>query len=74
MGLVLPATAPGLGCGVAPPTGRPWPQAWGIGYLLPVTAPDLGRGVTPLITAPDLGRWVSPLTTELFILILYSAF
>ena len=74
MGLVLPATAPGLGRGVAPPTGLPWPQAWGIGYLLPVTAPDLGRGVTPLITAPDLGRRVSPLTTELFILILYSAF
>ena len=48
VGLVLPATAPGLGRG-------------GVGYLLLAAAPDLGHGVTPLITAPDLGRWVSPL-------------
>ena len=61
MGLVLPATAPGLGCGVAPPARHPWPPAWGMGYLLPAAAPDLGWGVTLLVAAPDLGRWLSPL-------------
>ena len=43
-----------LGRGVGPPSRRPWPRAWGIGYFLPVTAPDLGRGVTPLVPAPGL--------------------
>ena len=61
MGLVLPATAPGLSCVVAPPRRRSWPRAWGVGYLLPVAAPDLRRGVTPLVAAPDLGRGVTPL-------------
>ena len=77
MGLVLPATAPGLqrgvappvrrpwpqgwGRGVAPPARRPWPWAWGMGYLLLAAAPDLGRRVTPLVIAPDLGCRVSPL-------------
>ena len=61
VGLVLPATASGLGHGVAPPAGRPWPRAWGVGYLLPAAAPDLGRGVTPIVTAPDLGHRVTPL-------------
>ena len=69
MGLLLPATAPDLGRGVAPPghhpwpralgrevappARRPWPRAWGVGYLLPVTAPDLGRRVAPLGRRPS---------------------
>ena len=61
MGLVLLATAPGLGRGVAPPYRRPWPRVWGVGYLLPAAAPDLRRRVTPLVDDPDLGCWVSPL-------------
>ena len=48
VGLLLLATAPGLGLR-------------GMGYLLPAAAPDLGCGVTPFLTAPDLGRWLSPL-------------
>ena len=78
MGLVLLATAPGLGHGVAPPGRCPWPRAWGrgvaplpaapglrlkgVGYLLPAAAPDLGHGVTPLVAAPDLRRGVTPLS------------
>ena len=60
VGLVLPATAPGLGGLLLPATALGLGLR-GMGYLLPAVAPDLGRGVTPLVAAPDLGRWVSPL-------------
>ena len=56
LGPPAPKQPPLLGCGVGPPSRRPWPQAWGwfslpqplasgVGWLLPATAPGLGRGV-----------------------------
>ena len=38
-GVGPPATAPGLGCGVAPPGYRPWPRAWGRGVSPPGRCP-----------------------------------
>ena len=57
LGPPVPAQPPLLGCGVAPPGHRPWPQAWGSSSwlllcchspTLSVAAPDLRRGVAPL--------------------------
>ena len=39
VGLVFPATAPGLGRGVGPPGQCPWPWAWGCGVALPARRP-----------------------------------
>ena len=61
LGPPLPTQPWLLGRGVGPPSRRPWPRAWGVGYLLPAAAPDLGHRVTPLVAASDLGRWISPL-------------
>ena len=50
-----------LGCGVAPPGCRPWPQAWGSSsrlllrchsLALSAASLDLGRGVAPLSCRP----------------------
>ena len=75
LGLLLPATTPGLRHGVAPPSCRPWPWMQGSSSRLflhlriltfSATAPDLGRGVTPLGSHP-LGMeysWLLPLTSD----------
>ena len=60
MELVLLATAPGLGRGVASPGAAPGLGLRGMGYLLQAAAPDLGRWVSPLGRPPDLGRGVTP--------------
>ena len=65
VGLVLPATAPGLGGLLLPATALGLGLR-GMGYLLPAVAPDLGRGVTPLGRCP-LGMGSSrllPLTSD----------
>ena len=55
VGLVLPATAPGLGCGVAPPTRRPWPRVWGRGVAPPARCPcPLAWGMGYLLPVPPL--------------------
>ena len=60
LGLLLPATVPGLQQGVAPPCCCPWPQMRGSSswpflhcrsLALSDATPDLGRGVTPLVCA-----------------------
>ena len=52
----LLATAPDLGCGVAPPGHHPWPGTWGSSsWPLP-----LGHGVL-LDCAPDIGHGIAPL-------------
>ena len=56
LGHPAPVQPPLLGRGVAPPSRRPWPRAWGssswplpLGHgVLPASAPDLGRGIAPL--------------------------
>ena len=54
LGLPAPAQPLLLGCGVASPSRRPWPHAWGSSsqlllhchtLALSAAAPDLGRGV-----------------------------
>ena len=55
LGLPAPAQPLLLGCGVASPSRRPWPHAWGSSsqlllhchsLALSAAAPDLGRGVS----------------------------
>ena len=57
LGPPAPLQPPLLGCGVAPPSRRPWPRVLGSSswlflrhhsLLLSATAADLGRGVAPL--------------------------
>ena len=57
LGLLLPATGPGLGVGGS---SQLPPLASGPGWLLKVTVPGLGREVTPPGPCPDLRRGVSP--------------
>ena len=72
MGLDFPATAPGFGRGVAPPTRCPWPQAWGVGYLL-LAPPLTSEAGYLLLAAPaDFGRGVAPLGGSCAVAVWYS--
>ena len=55
--LFFPATAPGLGCGVAPQGHHPWLQA-GVGFSWPPLTSDVGC-LLPAVT--DLRSGVAPL-------------
>ena len=71
LGLLLLATGPGLGLGVAPQGHCPWPRvpplASNAGWLLSAITPDLGRGVAPLGRSCASAAWHSrplPLTSD----------
>ena len=70
VGLVLPAAAPGLGRGFAPPGRCPWPWTWGSSSPPPPQPRTRGSSSPPFLrrhcltlsaAAPDLGRGVTPL-------------
>ena len=57
LGPPVPTQPPLLGHGVAPPSRRPWPRAWGCSSQLPPQAS--GSGWLLKITASGLGRKVA---------------